>query len=131
MTRGAGSGGLRPIMPVGPMGAALEAFGAVFSGRDSGRVLVMRRRIMETGRDRRALVAEAGYGRLSLSSVLAGVLVGAGTFGILAVSTVAIAHRAGWYGQLEDTPPGRLALGGGLVMAGLLFVSFLYGGYVA
>ncbi|MCU1463755.1 MAG: hypothetical protein JWO37_3830 [Acidimicrobiales bacterium] len=86
---------------------------------------------METGRDRRALVAEAGYGRLSLSSVLAGALVGAGTFGILAVSAVAIAHRAGWHGQLADTPPGRLALAGGVVMAALLFVSFLYGGYVA
>jgi hypothetical protein len=76
-------------------------------------------------------VAGAGYGRLSLSSVLAGVLVGAGCFGILAVSAVAIAQRAGWKGQFTDTPPGELALGGGLVAAGLLLVSFVYGGYVA
>ena len=61
----------------------------------------MRRRFVETGRDRRDLAAEAGYGRLSLSSVLAGVLVGAGTFGLLAVSAIAVAHRVGWDGELS------------------------------
>src|SRR5439155_353443 len=39
--------------------------------------------------------------------------------------------RVGWDGELMDTPRGELALGGGLVMAGLLLVSFLYGGYVS
>src|SRR5439155_2471203 len=127
---GDGSGGCVPsCLSVGARGPLRHP--AVFSVPGQGRVLVMRRRFVETGRDRRDLAAEAGYGRLSLSSVLAGVLVGAGTFGLLAVSAIAVAHRVGWDGELMDTPRGELALGGGLVMAGLLLVSFLYGGYVS
>ena len=89
-----------------------------------------KRVVVETGRDRRDLVADAGWKQISLGSLLAGVLVAYGGFAILA-------GIAG--GILEATDAdaditarwGDLGVGAGLVVAGLLFFAYLYGGYVA
>jgi hypothetical protein len=89
-----------------------------------------KRVVVETGRDRRNLVADAGWKQISLGSLLAGVLVAYGGFAILA-------GIAG--GILEATDAdaditarwGDLDLAAGLVVAGLLFLAYLYGGYVA
>jgi hypothetical protein len=89
-----------------------------------------KRVVVETGRDRRKLVADAGWKQISLGSLLAGVLVAYGGFAILA-------GIAG--GILEATDAdaditarwGDLGVAAGLVVAGLLFLAYLYGGYVA
>jgi hypothetical protein len=84
----------------------------------------------ESGRDRRALVADAGYGQLSLFSILAGVLSAFGTLAVMAGAAAALARAdgrevelaVGW--QLIDRNEG-------LAGAAALFVAFLVGGYVA
>jgi hypothetical protein len=89
-----------------------------------------KRVVVESGRDRRALVADAGWGRISPGSLAAGVLVAYGAFAVLA-------GAAG--GILEATDSGTditarwgdLGVAAGLVVAGLLFLSYLFGGYVA
>jgi len=89
-----------------------------------------KRIVVESGRDRRALVQDAGWKRLSLGSLLAGVLVAYGAFAVLA----AIAG-----GVLEATDAdidlgarwNDLGVAAGLVVAGLLFLSYLFGGYSA
>ena len=85
---------------------------------------------VESGRDRRALVADAGFSQLSMVSVLAGILVAYGAFALLAGIAGGILEatdadtdiRARW----DD-----LGVAAGLVVAALLFVSYLFGGYVA
>ena len=88
------------------------------------------RAVVETGQDRKALVADAGFSRLSLASVAAGVLTAYGAFavlaglaaGILSAADVDIDVAASW----RD-----LGVGGGLVVAALLLLAYLFGGYVA
>ena len=85
---------------------------------------------VETGRDRKALAADAGFGRISLASTVAGVLTAYGAFAILAGIIAGILDAvdadidvaANW----DD-----LGIGGGLVVAGLLLAAYLFGGYVA
>lgn len=91
----------------------------------------MRKRIVvESGRDRRALVQDAGWKRLSFGSLLAGVLVAYGAFAILAGIAAGTLEATG-----ADTDIGArwndLGVAAGLVVAGLLFGSYLFGGYVA
>jgi hypothetical protein len=85
---------------------------------------------VETGRDRKALVADAGFGRLSFASAAAGVLTAYGAFAVLAGLVAGIIDAANvdidLTSQWDD-----LGLGGGLVVAGLLLISYLFGGYVA
>jgi hypothetical protein len=89
-----------------------------------------KRVVVESGRDRRALVADAGWSQVSLGSVLAGILVAYGAFALLAGIAAGILDatsadtdiRARW----DD-----LGVAAGLVVAGLLFLSYLFGGYVA
>ena len=91
----------------------------------------MRSRTMrETARERRELAADAGFGPFSFTSVLAGVLVGYGAFAVLAGIAAAV---LGAVGDDTDLTGNWEALGttGGLVVAGLLFLSYLLGGYVA
>ena len=86
--------------------------------------------VVETGHDRKELIADAGFGRLSFASVAAGVLTAYGAFavlagfaaGILAAADVDIDVAGSWR---------ELGIGGGLVVAGLLLVAYLFGGYVA
>ncbi len=91
----------------------------------------MRSRVLrETGRERRELAADAGYGGFSFTSVLAGVLVAYGAFAILLGLAAAIVGAADADTDLS-TDWEQLGTTGGLVVAGLLFLSYLFGGYVA
>jgi hypothetical protein len=86
--------------------------------------------LRETGRERRELAADAGYGGFSFTSVLAGVLVAYGAFAILLGLAAAIVGATGGDTDLS-TDWEQLGTAGGLVVAGLLFLSYLFGGYVA
>jgi hypothetical protein len=91
---------------------------------------VRSRVLRETGRERRELAADAGYGGFSLTSVLAGVLVAYGAFAILVGVAAAIVGATDGDTDLSSDWE-RLGTTGGLVVAGLLFLSYLFGGYVA
>src|SRR5688500_7903908 len=84
----------------------------------------------ETARERRELAADAGFGGFSVTSVLAGVLVAYGAFAILAGLAAAALDA---FGDDTDLTTNWETLGttGGLVVAGLLFLAYLFGGYVA
>ena len=88
------------------------------------------RGLRESGRDRRELATDAGFGAFSFTSVLAGVLVAYGAFAILAGLAAAAVAAAGGDTDLS-TDWERLGTAGGLVVAGLLFLAYLFGGYVA
>ena len=90
-----------------------------------------RRTIVETGRDRRALAADAGFGSISLPSILAGVLVAYGAFAILAALAAAIVDAIGFETDVISTDYEQLSIAGGLITAAVLFLSYLFGGYVA
>jgi len=91
---------------------------------------VRSRVLRETGRERRELAADAGYGGFSLTSVLAGVLVAYGAFAILVGLAAAIVGATDGDTDLS-TNWEELGTSGGLVVAGLLLLSYLFGGYVA
>jgi hypothetical protein len=84
----------------------------------------------ETARERRELAKDAGFGGFSVTSVLAGVLVAYGAFAILAGLAAAALDAFGSDTDLS-TDWETLGTTGGLVVAGLLFLSYLFGGYVA
>jgi hypothetical protein len=86
---------------------------------------------METRGDRAALVTEAGLGRVSLVSVLAGTLVAYGAFAVLVAITAAVARSAGLDTDLSTSEWRELGATGGAVVAGVLLVCYLFGGYVA
>ena len=88
------------------------------------------RTMRETARERRDLAADAGFGGFSVTSVLAGVLVAYGAFAILAGLAAAALDA---FGDDTDLTTNWEALGttGGIVVAGLLFLAYLFGGYVA
>jgi hypothetical protein len=79
----------------------------------------------ESPRDRTTLAREAGLGRLSLPSVLAGVLVAYGAFAVLAALVGAAAAAIGL------TTDQALGVGSAIAVAILLLVAYLFGGYVA
>jgi hypothetical protein len=84
----------------------------------------------ETGRERRELAADAGFGPFSLTSVLAGVLVAYGAFAILVGLAAAVVGATG--DDIDVTADWeQLGTNGGLVVAVLLLLSYLFGGYVA
>jgi hypothetical protein len=84
----------------------------------------------ETARERRELASDAGFGGFSITSVLAGVLVAYGAFAILAGLAAAALDA---FGDDTDITTSWETLGttGGLVVAGILFLAYLFGGYVA
>jgi hypothetical protein len=90
-----------------------------------------RRTTVETRRDRRALAADAGFGSISLPSIFAGVLVAYGAFAILAALAAAIVNAIGVDTDVVSTDYEELSIAGGLITAGVLFLSYLFGGYVA
>jgi len=90
-----------------------------------------RRTTVESGRDRRALAADAGFGAVSLPSILAGVLVAYGAFAILAGIGAAIVDAIGVETDVVSTDYEQLSIVGGLITAAILFLSYLFGGYVA
>lgn len=84
----------------------------------------------ETARERRQLAEDAGFGGFSVTSVLAGVLVAYGAFAILAGLAAAALDAVGNKTDLT-TDWETLGTTGGIVVAGLLFLAYLFGGYVA
>jgi hypothetical protein len=86
---------------------------------------------IETGRDRAALTREAGIGKLSLISVLAGVLVAYGAFAVLAALAGAAAAALGLNTDLSANNWAELGVGSAIVAAVVLLLAYLFGGYVA
>ena len=87
--------------------------------------------VYESPRDRAALAREAGLGRLSLPSVLAGVLVAYGAFAVLAALVGAIAAAIGLNTDLAGNDWAALGVGSAIAVAIVLLVAYLFGGYVA
>jgi hypothetical protein len=86
---------------------------------------------IERPRDRRALAHEAGFGSLSGVSVLGGTLAAYGlAAGVLAIAGgVAVLIHGG--SNFSDVSSYTLKVTTGIVVALVLFLAFLYGGYVA
>jgi hypothetical protein len=86
---------------------------------------------IETGRDRAALTRQAGIGKLSFISVLAGVLVAYGAFAVLAALAGAAAVAIGLNTDLSANNWAELGVGSAIVAAVVLLLAYLFGGYVA
>lgn len=86
---------------------------------------------VENRADRASLARDAGLGQVSLISVLAGTLVAYGAFAVVLAITAAVAKAAGVDADLSGNDWQRLGTAGGVVVAGVLLVSYLMGGYVA
>jgi len=89
------------------------------------------RGVSESGSDRRALAADAGFGSLSMASILAGVLVAYGAFAVLIGVAASIVDALNVDTDIVTTDYEQLGIGGGLIVAAILLVSYLFGGYVA
>jgi hypothetical protein len=87
--------------------------------------------VYESPRDRATLAREAGLGRLSLPSVLAGVLVAYGAFAVLAALAGAVAAAIGLNTDLAGNDWASLGLGSAIAVAIVLLLAYLFGGYVA
>lgn len=87
--------------------------------------------IVETNRDRRALAAHAGVGRISLLSVTAGTLVAFGSFGIVGAVAATVATAAGFEGEIASADWREIGIVGAVLSGIVLFVSWFFGGYVA
>lgn len=92
----------------------------------------MARNAVESRRDRIDLAHDAGFGAFSLGSVLSGTLVAYGAFAVLAaiagglLTAFGIDSANDLSGDFRD-----VGIGTGIVAAAVLFVSYLWGGYVA
>ena len=92
----------------------------------------MRTRTVESRKDRMELATEAGYPKVSLGSVLAGVLVAYGAFAIIAAIAGGILTAAGVDTEsLSSNDWREYGIVSGAVAALSLFLSYLFGGYVA
>jgi hypothetical protein len=85
----------------------------------------------ETPQDRASLALEAGLGKLSLPSVLAGVLVAYGAFAILAALAATAAAAIGLTTELNRNDWAALGTGSAIALAVVLLLAYLFGGYVA
>jgi MFS family permease len=85
----------------------------------------------ESPRDHKRLARQAGLGRLSFISVLAGVLVAYGAFALLAALVGAVAAAIGLTTDLAGNDWATLGVGSAIAVAILLLVAYLFGGYVA
>jgi hypothetical protein len=91
-----------------------------------------RTRRVESHRDRMEVATEAGLGRISFVSVLAGMLVCFGAFGVVAAVTAAVLNAVGVdTGELTRNDWRDLGIGGAVVTGLVLFLSWFFGGYVA
>jgi hypothetical protein len=86
---------------------------------------------VETARDRKWLVTEAGLRRFSLTSVLAGVLVAYGAFALIFGLVAGLAKATGYETDLSTIDWDRYGAGAGFITGLVLFLSYLFGGYVA
>jgi hypothetical protein len=85
----------------------------------------------ESPRDRKRLARQAGLGRLSLISALAGVLVAYGAFVVLGALVAAIAVAIGLDAELASNDWATLGRGSAVTVTVVAFVAYLFGGYVA
>jgi hypothetical protein len=86
---------------------------------------------IETPSDRAALTRQAGIGKLSLISVLAGVLVAYGAFAVLVALAGAAAAAIGLDTDLSANNWAELGVSSAIVAAVVLLLAYLFGGYVA
>ena len=92
----------------------------------------MRTRTVESRRDRLELATEAGYPKVSLGSVLAGVLVAYGAFAIIAAIAGGVLSAMGVDTEsLSSNDWREYGIVSGAAAALSLFLSYLFGGYVA
>ena len=102
------------------------------AGLGSGTFPCMRTRTVESRRDRMEMATEAGYPKVSLGSVLAGVLVAYGAFAIMAAIAGGILNAIGVDTRSLSTNDWReYGIATGAAAALSLFLSYLFGGYVA
>ncbi len=85
----------------------------------------------ESGSDRVALAKDAGMGRISLFGVLAGTLVAYGAFLVLASVVAAVSNAVGISDKVATLNWEELGVTAGLIVAAVLLLSYLFGGYVA
>ena len=86
---------------------------------------------IESRRDRAELVRDAGYGPVSLFSLVAGLLAAFGAFAVLSGIASAIAKAANVNTDVSRNDWKQLGTTGGLIVAVVLLLSWLFGGYVA
>jgi hypothetical protein len=85
----------------------------------------------ESPRDRKRLARQAGLGRLSFISALAGVLVAYGAFALLAALVGAAAVAIGLDTELASNDWTTFGTGSAVTVTVVAFVAYLFGGYVA
>ena len=85
----------------------------------------------ESPRDRKRLARQAGLGRVSFISVLAGVLVAYGAFALLAALVGAVAVAFGLDTELANNDWATFEMGSAVTVTVLAFVAYWSGGYVA
>jgi hypothetical protein len=85
----------------------------------------------ESPRDRKRLARQAGLGRVSFISVLAGVLVAYGAFVVLAALVGAVAVAMGLDAELASNDWDAFGMGSAVTVTVVAFVAYLFGGYVA
>jgi hypothetical protein len=88
-------------------------------------------RTVENREDRLRLAQDAGWGRISATSVAAGILVGYGAFAILAGLTAAVLGAFDVNVDLTGADLRRTGTAGGIVLGLVLFVSWYFGAYTA
>jgi hypothetical protein len=86
---------------------------------------------VETPRDRIALAEDAGVGPVSIASVFAGTLVAFGAAVLLLALAAAIAGGAGVNVDIQSNNWRNAGVAGGAILAGVLLLSYLFGGYSA
>jgi hypothetical protein len=86
---------------------------------------------VESPRDRVALAHDAGMGKISGVSVLSGTLVAYGAFLVVLAIAGGIAAALGVDTDLGSRDFHTLGVGGGIAVAVVLLISYLFGGYVA
>jgi hypothetical protein len=84
----------------------------------------------ETSSDRASLAREAGVGKLSFLSVLAGTLVAYGAFAVMAALVGAAAAGVGLGNDLSSNDWARLGTGSAIAAAVVLFLAYLPGSAV-
>lgn len=89
------------------------------------------RTVVENRQDRLTLAEDAGWGRLSPTSVMAGILVGYGAFAILAGLTAAVLGALDINVDLTGADLRRTGTLGGVVLGAVLFLSWYFGAYTA
>jgi hypothetical protein len=86
---------------------------------------------VETPRDRVALAQDAGVGAVSAASALTGTLVAMAVTALVLAMTAAVITGTTLEATLRAESWRDAGIAGGAILAGVLFLSFLFGGYAA